>query len=61
MQMLEYITSFNQLWSSNLMTWKGTHCDLVDMSGLKLDMLKAVTLMQSLPDNQKVENFVFSL
>ena len=55
---IEDIVSFNQGWSSILMTWKGTHCALVDMPDLELEMDKAVRLMQSLPvaDHQKVEN-----
>ena len=54
----EEIISFNNVWSSTLVTWKGTNCALVYMPHSRLDKQKAVKLMKSLPvaDNQKVEN-----
>jgi hypothetical protein len=54
----EDIITFNNVWSSTLITWKGTHCALVDIPDLILDRQKAVKLMQSLPlaDHQKVDN-----
>ena len=53
----EEIISFNNVWSSTLVTWKGTNCALVDVPDLRLDMQKAVKLMSSLPiaGHQKVK------
>ena len=45
-------------WSSNLMTWKGSHCVLIDIPDQILEVSKALYLMQSLPlaESQKVDH-----
>ena len=45
-------------WSSNLMTWNGSHCVLIDIPDQILEVSKALYLMQSLPlaESQKVDH-----